>query len=121
MSSFNQMAASLANVNLSVWNNPEESENSGKKVSRTETIRQLLKNSDHGMTAEEIVWDVEFPNFGLHLVWLLLKYDIKKGSVIFSNGRYSWNREYEGAEQTAIRAAKKLLLKHGYKVIDPKK
>jgi hypothetical protein len=92
----------------------------GKKTSRTEIIRQFLRSASRPMTAQEVVWAVEFPDFGVDSVWLLMKYDIKKGRVILKNGRYSWSHSYETAEAAAIRDAKKLLERHGYVVQDPK-
>jgi hypothetical protein len=92
-------------------------------LNRTERIRQLLKKSGRPLTANEIAWDMEehFPNFGTHLVWLLLKYEMEKGRVIFDKGRasYAWNAAYDSAEQTAIRNAEKLLKRHGYLITKP--
>ena len=92
-----------------------------KDLSRTERIRQLLKCAGRPLTAAEIAWDLSdhFPNFGSHLVWLLLKYDMQKGRVLFSGDRYSWNHDYDTAEAVAIRAAVALLRKNGYKVKAP--
>ncbi|WP_146187735.1 hypothetical protein [Limnohabitans sp. T6-5] len=70
------------------------------------------------MTAAEIAYDVDLPSHTQNLVWLLLKYDIKKGRVLFSDGMYAWNAEFDSAEKTAIRAAIKLLKKNGYTVTE---
>ena len=85
---------------------------------RTERIRRLLKATARPMTAEEIAWDMEeeFPNFGVHLVWLLLKYDIQKGRVLLERGRYSWSVEWDTIEAQQIRSAIKLLRHAGYSV-----
>jgi hypothetical protein len=91
-------------------------------TSRVERIRRLLKNTGAAMTDAEIAWEMDehFPNFGAHLVWLLLKHDIEKGRVrMIRHGLYRWNDEYESAENTAIRAAIKLLKRHGYQVKKP--
>jgi hypothetical protein len=74
------------------------------------------------MTAAEIAWDMDsdFPNFGSHLVWLLLKHDIAKGRVALADGRYSWVHAYDTAEAALIRKALKLLKKHGYQVKEPR-
>lgn len=117
MNAFKNMASSLTAVNPSPWSSTEKQV---KPVSRTETIRQLLKAVGRPMTAEEVVWDVDFPNFGTDSVWFLMKNDIKKGRVLLENGLYSWSQEYESAEATAIRDAKKLLELHGYVVHAPK-
>lgn len=92
-----------------------------KDLSRTERIRQLLKCAGRPLTAAEIAWDLNdhFPDFGSHLVWLLLKYDMQKGRVLFTDNKYRWNHDYDTAEAAAIRAAAALLRKNGYKVKAP--
>ena len=93
-----------------------------KDLNRTERIRQLLKCAGRPLTAAEIAWDLNdhFPNFGAHLVWLLLKYDIAKGRIrMIRHGLYRYNYDYDTAEAEAIRAAEKLLKSHGYKVKAP--
>ena len=117
MNPFAKMATSLATRALPDW---VQTEQNGKPLSRTETIRRHLKESGCAMTSEEIAFDLDdaLPNFGSHLVWLLLKHDVKKGRIVF-DGRYSWNQDYDTAEATAIRAAVKLLKAHGYGVTAP--
>jgi hypothetical protein len=87
-------------------------------LSRTDRVRRLLKCAGRPLTAAEIAWDLEdhFPNFGSHLVWLLLKHDMQKGRVIFEEHKYRWNHEYDTAEAAQIRAAASLLRKNGYQV-----
>lgn len=87
-----------------------------KAQSRVGAIRDLLKSEARPMSAAEIAYDVDLPSFNQSLVWLLLKHDIKKGRVLFSDGLYAWNTEFDSAEQAAIRAAIKLLTKSGYTV-----
>lgn len=89
-----------------------------KSKSRTGTIRDLLKSAGRPMSAAEIAFDLDpdIPSFNSGLVWLLLKHDIKMGRVLLVEGMYAWNFEHESAEDTAIRAAIKLLKKHGYAV-----
>jgi hypothetical protein len=117
MNPFIQMASVLSAAHLPAWTIDEPIP---EGLNRTERIRRLLKASSRPVTANEIAWDMadHFPNFGSHLVWLLLKYEMEKGRVIFDKARstYSWNQEYETAEAAAIRDALKLLKKHGYKV-----
>jgi hypothetical protein len=119
MSTFTHMAAVLTTTTSPAWSMAALPP---KGLSRTERIRRLLKAASRPVNAEEIAWDmdVEFPDFGVHLVWLLLKYDIQKGRVILDAGRYSWNHAYDTAEAQAIRAAVKLLRAHGYTVKEPK-
>lgn len=115
MNPFQQIAATLSAKHTPAWSSQD---NHTPGLSRTERIRQLLKSSSRPITAAEIAFDLEdhFPDFGSHLVWLLLKYDISKGRVIFDGSKYRWNADYDTAESVAIRAAIKLLEKHGYEV-----
>lgn len=89
-----------------------------KAQSRVGAIRDLLKSTGRPMSAAEIAFDLDpdIPSFNSGLVWLLLKHDIKMGRVLQVEGMYAWNFEHESAEATAIRAAIKLLKKHGYAV-----
>lgn len=87
-----------------------------KSKSRSGSIRELLKSTGRPMSAAEIAFDVDLPSHTQNLVWLLLKHDIKMGRVLLQGSLYAWNFEHESAEATAIRAAIKLLKKHGYTV-----
>jgi hypothetical protein len=120
---FSAMAAALAAKPVSMTSRAEEAPDAEEeKISRVERIRRLLKSSGAAMKDAEIAWDLadHFPNFGAHLVWLLLKYDIAKGRVLMiQKGVYKWNAEYESAKQKGIRAAIKLLKANGYTVIKP--
>lgn len=117
MNPFAQIAATLTAHTLPAW---DATEAMPKGLSRTETIRRLLKAASRPVTAAEIAFDMdEFPNFGSHLVWLLLKYDIQKGRVLLQDGKYHWNHAYDTAEAAAIRDAVKLLKSKGYKVKEP--
>lgn len=114
---FRQITRSLCARALPDWT---ASEPQAKPLSRTETIRRHLRETGRAMTSEEIAFDLDeaLPNFGSHLVWLLLKHDVKKGRIVF-DGRYSWSTDYDTAEAAAIRAAVKLLKAHGYGVTEP--
>lgn len=116
-SPFVHMACSLTLRPLRDWQ-PSNAETAEPRLTRTERIRRLLKERNGPVTAAEITWDMaeHFPNFGSHLVWLLLKYDIAKGRVLFAADKYSWNHAYETAEAQAIRDAVKLLKRSGYHV-----
>ena len=119
-SPFVHMACALTLHHPRSW--PAESAAIEPGISRTERIRRLLKSTGAEMTEAEIAWDMadHFPNFGTHLVWLLLKYDIAKGRVKqIQAGVYRWNAEYETAEAQALREATALLKKHGYRVTPP--
>lgn len=123
MNSFDQIATTLTHGNPWAMAKPRQVKPAIEPgISRVERIRQLLKSTGTAMTDAEIAWDMadHFPNFGANLVWLLLKHDIAKGRVrMIRHGLYRWNDEYEGATQTAIRAAIKLLKRHGYQVTEP--
>lgn len=114
MNPFEQMTKALAHKQR-----PETNWQPGtkpKSQSRVGSIRDLLKCEARPMSAAEIAYDVDLPSFNQGLVWLLLKYDIQKGRVLFANGLYAWNAEFDLAHETAIRAAIKLLKKSGYTV-----
>ena len=119
MNPFAQIAATLNSRRISAWGGQSSPSEPG--LSRTERIRRLLKAAARPVTAAEIAFDLEdhFPDFGSHLVWLLLKHDISKDRVIFKDNKYSWNTEYDTAQAEAIRAAVKLLKSNGYKVKEP--
>jgi hypothetical protein len=114
------MVCSLTLQPASNWK-PAQQEPEPAGLSRTERIRRLLRSARRPVTAEEIAFDMaeHFPNFGSHLVWLLLKYDMAKGRVLLDGGLYRWNAEFDTAEAQAIRAAEKLLRQHGYRLKPP--
>ena len=114
MNPFEQMSQTLARrqPTKSVWQPGLQP----KSQTRVGAIRDLLKSQARPMSAAEIAYDVDLPSFNQNLVWLLLKYDIQQGRVLFSGGRYAWNAEHETAEAGAIRKAIKLLKKSGYTI-----
>ena len=83
-------------------------------TTRTESIRQLLRETTRPLTAAEIAFDLDLPSSCT--VWLLMKYDMQKGRVLLSDGSYRWNHEYDHQEAEELREAVKLLKKHGYRV-----
>lgn len=119
-SPFIHMACSLTLQPVRTWKAEVDAIEPG--LNRTERIRRLLKATGAALTDAEIAWDMadHFPNFGAHLVWLLLKHDISKGRVRqIRPGLYRWNDEYDTAEAAAVRDAIKLLKTHGYRVKAP--
>lgn len=120
MNPFDQMATVLTAHTTPTWA-PQSLPSAG--LSRTERMRRLLKAAKRPVTPEEIAWDMaeHFPNFGVNLVWLLLKHDLGKGRVLLDGGRYSYNHAFDDAEQIAVREAVKLLKSHGFKVAAPTK
>ncbi len=117
MNPFAALATELVRSNRQGWATPEAQE---KPKSRTGTIRELLKSSDRPMTAFEIAMDVDLPSFTSHLVWLLLKHNIKLGRVIFVDNKYSYNHAWDTDLAASLRDAEKLLRKHSYAVAAPK-
>lgn len=114
MNPFEQMSKSLARQPVKThW----QQDMAPKSQSRVGSIRDLLKSTGRPMNAAEIAFDVDLPSFNQNLVWLLLKYDIQKGRVLFSGGLYAWNPAFDTAEEISIRAAIKLLKKSGYTVL----
>ena len=85
--------------------------------SRTECIRAVLRQAGRPMSAAEILFDAGdlLPySANSSLVSMLLKWDIRQGRVRFEDGRYSWNSDAEAAEAAEVRAALRLLRRHGY-------
>ena len=117
-SPFVHMACSLT-LRPAHWHT--EQAEATKSTSRTERIRQLLRAARRPVTAAEIAFDMadDFPNFGSHLVWLLLKYDINKGRVTLTDGLYAYRHDFDTAAEAAVRDAVKLLKAHGYKLKAP--
>ena len=114
MNPFEQIAATLTTRNAPAWNLEEVHL---KGLSRTESIRQLLRAANRPVSAAEIAFDLELPSSCT--VWLLMKYDMQKGRVILQDGKYHWSHAYDTAEAAAIRDAVKLLKSHGYKLKAP--
>lgn len=85
--------------------------------SRTEAIRAVLRQAGRPMSAAEILFDAGdlLPySANSSLVSMLLKWDIRQGRVRFEDGRYSWNSDAEAAEAAEVRAALRLLRRHGF-------
>ena len=88
--------------------------------SRTECIRAVLRQAGRPMSAAEIlVVTGDLLPYGDYLrstslVRALLKWDIRQGRVRFEDGRYSWNSDAEAAEAAEVRAALRLLRRHGF-------
>ena len=89
----------------------------GFALSRTECIRAVLRQAGRPMSAAEILFDAGdlLPySANSSLVSMLLKWDIRQGRVRFEDGRYSWNSDAEAAEAAEVRAALRLLRRHGF-------
>jgi len=85
--------------------------------SRTECIRAVLRQAGRPMSAAEILFDAGdlLPySANSSLVSMLLKWDVRQGRVVYEDGRYNWNSEAAAAEAAEIRAALRLLHRHGY-------
>lgn len=87
-------------------------------ATRTDSIRDLLREASRPLTAAEIAFDLDLPSSCT--VWLLMKYDMQKGRVLLSDGLYRWNHDYDRQEAEELREAIKLLKRHGYRVKAPK-
>jgi hypothetical protein len=113
MSPFTQMAEVLASK--AAWPAaPAVHQHRVNGRTKTDSIRDLLREATRPMTAAEIAYDLDLPSSCT--VWLLMKYDMQKGRVMLSDGTYRWNREYDQEEAIAIQAAVKLLKRAGYQV-----
>lgn len=116
MNPFIQMATALAKQ-ASFPTAPAIRKHRSSEPTRTDCIRNLLRESTRPLIAAEIAFDLDLPSSCT--VWLLMKYDMQKGRVLLSDGFYTWNHEYDTQEAAELRDAVKLLRKHGYKVKEP--
>ena len=113
MNPFAQMAETLAAK--PTWPAaPAAHKHRAAGTTRTDSIRDLLREADRPMTAAEIAFDLDLPSSCT--VWLLMKYDMQKGRVFLIDGTYRWNHKYDQAEALEISAAVKLLKRNGYQV-----
>lgn len=84
-----------------------------KDVSRTESIRALLRESGP-LTSRQIALILNLDRESL--VGALLKADLHSGRAYFQDGRYHWDGKYDEQLQREIADAAHLLRKHGYSV-----
>ena len=116
MSTFTQMANVLARQ-PAFPAAPAVRKRSQAGTTRTDSIRELLRKAARPLSAAEIAFDLDLPSSCT--VWLLMKYDMQKGRVLLADGRYTWNHDYDTLEAQELRDAVKLLVHHGYKVVQP--
>ncbi len=116
MNPFTHMAATLARQ--PAWPTaPAVRKARDDGITRTESIRILLRDAIRPLSAAEIAFDLDLPSSCT--VWLLMKYDMQKGRVILAEGTYRWNHDYDDAQAIDIREAVKLLRAHGFVVKAP--
>lgn len=84
-----------------------------KEVSRTESIRALLRDSGP-LTSRQIAVTLGLDRESL--VGALLKADLHAGRAYFRAGRYHWDHDRNDDLQREIAGAICLLRKHGYRV-----
>lgn len=113
---FTQMATVLASQPAFPTATPVRKSRAGG-VTRTDSIRDLLRESSRPLSAAEIAYDLDLPSSCT--VWLLMKYDMQKGRVLLADGRYTWNHDYDTMEAQELRDAVKLLRRYGYTVNGP--
>jgi hypothetical protein len=115
MNPFAQMANTLAKQSSFPTAPPIRQNRAG--TTRTESIRELLREATRPLSAAEIAFDLDLPSSCT--VWLLMKYDMQKGRVLLADGLYRWCHEYDTLEAEELRDAVKLLKRHGYEVKGP--
>lgn len=81
---------------------------------KTERIRALLRNAGPKRSLE-IVMELDL-DISASVVGSLLKNDLHKGAVVYQDGRYAWNQDYDEALANEIYVATALLRRHGYRV-----
>lgn len=112
-SSFSWMAASLDRLPRAPWPMGRETAAPEARGSRTEQIRQLLRERG-ALTAVAIA--VELDLTSASLVGALLKADLHAGRAFHQDGHYHWNQAFDEQQARAIAEAINLLKKHGYSV-----
>ena len=118
MTSFAQMANVLARPAFPAAPAARAQRAHSAGTTRTESIRELLRDATRQLTAAEIAFDLDLPSSCT--VWLLMKYDMQKGRVLLADGMYRWNHAYDRQEAEELRDAVKLLKRAGYSVKAPK-
>lgn len=81
---------------------------------KTERIRALLRTAGPKRSLE-IVMELDL-DISASVVGSLLKNDLHKGAVVFQDGRYAWNPDYDQALAKELAEARDLLRRHGYLV-----
>ena len=83
----------------------------------TARIRELVRQ--HGpLSSLSIAATLEIDGSS-GLVYALLKNDLQKGQVEFSDGKFYWNHDYDAGLAKRISQAAALLKRHGYRVKAP--
>lgn len=83
----------------------------------TARIRDLIRQ--HGpLSSHSIAATLEMDGAS-GLVYALLKNDLQKGQVEFSDGKFYWNQAYDEGLAKRIKQAAALLRRHGYRVGAP--
>jgi hypothetical protein len=87
------------------------------EASKTERLRAYLR--DVG-PATAVVLALEADLASTALVGALLKQDIQRGAVEFRASRYCWVQQFDWEVQADLKAAARLLRRHGWRVQRPK-
>lgn len=80
----------------------------------TASIRELIRQ--HGpLSSLSIATTLEIDG-ARGLVYALLKNDLQKGQIEFSDGKFYWNHAYDEGLAKRIKQAAALLRRHGYRI-----
>ena len=83
----------------------------------TASIRELIRQ--HGpLSSLSIAATLEIDG-SRGLVYALLKNDLQKGQIEFSEGKFYWNHDHDEGLAKRIKQAAALLRKHGYSIKAP--
>lgn len=85
--------------------------------SKTERLRQLIQERGP-ISPLSLAVELDLEG-GSGLVRALLKVDFDRGSVIARDGKYIWNPAYDNQLEQQLRAAARLLRRHGYRIKRP--
>lgn len=112
-SPFASMAVALSVPPRTPWPGTPASAPRDPGASRTESIRQLLRERG-SMSALAVALELELPSPSL--VGALLKADLHAGRAFHRGGEYHWDHTYDEQLAREIAEAIHLLKKHGYSV-----
>ncbi len=111
-SPFDHMATQLAHVKPAFPTLPPRRADEGETP--TERLRLALRDAKRELTAQQLATVADLERTAA--VGALLKTDLAKGRVVRTARGYRWNDQHDEALEAEIKAAARLLRRHGYAV-----
>lgn len=85
------------------------------KVTLTDRIRAFIRDAGP-VSAARIALELDVPG-DVGRVYALLKADIQRGQIHFAGGTYQWSESYDRELDAQLKAAARLLRRHGFSVV----